>query len=536
MTTKNYDYIILGAGSAGCVLANRMSEDKQHKVCLLEAGPEDKTPMIKIPGAFAYFMFKTKYSWGFDAKPVSNIRKGQPVHSPRGRTLGGSSAVNGMVYIRGHQTDYDTWQDLGNKGWGFDNMLPYFKRAETNQRGSDEFHGADGPLYVSDPINNYTLNTSFIQAGQEAGQPLSTDFNNTNTFEGVGFYQFTIKDGERCGVSRAYLKPVKHRDNLTIHCDSQIKRIIFKDKRAVAVEYEQNGIIHTIQANKEILLSSGAFGSPQILMLSGVGDQTELAEHGIDVIHHLPGVGKNLQEHADACVLQANKKTDGFTFSPLGLLKLVPDTFKYLHNKTGKHANSITHAGGFIKSSAEHTVPNLQIHFVPLLFDDCGRDLKLMSKHGYSCHVCLLRPESRGTVSLRSSNHYDPLEIDYNFLATAADRKQLVDGIRQVRNILAQPGFDSHRGEELYPGKDAQSDDEILQKCKDRLGLVFHPVGTCKMGYDSEAVVDDQLKVHGLSGIRVIDASIMPTLVSGNTNAPTIAIAEKAADLILAGE
>ena len=532
MSTLTFDYVIIGAGSAGCVLANRLSQESDKTVLVLEAGPRDKSPLIKVPGAFAYFMYSKKYNWRYETEPVADIRDGQPLFCPRGKTLGGSSAINAMVYIRGHQSDYDHWEAQGNTGWGFDSMLPYFKKAETNERGADDYHGDQGPIYVSNTHNTYPLNECFLAASEQAGFPITSDFNGPQ-FEGAGYYQFTIKDGERCGVSSAYLKPAMARQNLFVECEAFVDRILFENKVATGVEFSQQGGTHVVHAREEVILCGGSFNSPQTLMLSGIGDKEELQQHGIPVIHDLPGVGKNLQEHVDACVLVKSKKKDGFSTTPVGLLKMLPDTFDYIRNKQGNLANSITQAGAFLKSSPDLEVPDIQMHFVPLLFDDCGRDLKLLSQHGYSLHVCVLRPKSRGRVSLRSSDPRDAMKIDFNFFSDPEDAKVLVNGIRVARKILASAAFDEHRGDELHPGTAIQSDKELLQKCKDRLGLVYHPTGTCKMGSDPMAVVNSELKVHGIEKLRVVDGSIMPTLVSGNTNAPIIAIAEKAADLIL---
>ena len=532
MSKTHYDFIIVGGGSAGCVLANRLSANGSHRVCLLEAGPNCKSWMVSIPGAFAYFMFSKKYNWQFDSEPKPDIRNGAPVFCPQGRGLGGGSAINAMIYIRGHRRDYDHWASLGNRGWGFDDLLPYFRKNECNERGGDEFHGDSGPLYVSDCRNYYRINEHFLKAVEEAGYPLTDDFNGPQ-HEGAGFYQFTIKDGKRCSAAHAYLYPAEERENLDIRCGAQVTRILFEGRRATGIEYRANGKTERVYANKEVIISSGAYNSPKLLMLSGIGEKAHLDQVGIDALHDLPGVGQNLQEHVDACVLQESLKSDGFTTSPAGLLKLAGEPFRYLFGKKGKLESSISQAGAFLRTSKDLDVPDVQLHFIPLLYDDSGRDLKLMSKNGYSCHVCVLRPQSTGRVSLGSSDPDAPPRIDLNFFDHPDDRKTLVEGLRLVRKILAAPSFDEYRGTEINPGPDAQSDEEILARAKAKLGLVYHPVGTCKVGSDDLAVVDDELRVHGLESLRVVDASIMPTLIGGNTNAPTMVIAEKAADLIL---
>ncbi len=529
---QTYDYIIIGAGSAGCVLADRLSACGRYQVAVLEAGPADRSPLISIPGAFAYFMYSRKYNWRYQSEPKPDIRHGQPVFCPRGKTLGGSSAINAMVYVRGHASDYDHWAALGNSGWSWRDMLPYFRKSETNERGADPYHGDKGPLRVTDARNEYRLNDCFLKAAAQAGYPLNPDFNGAEQ-EGAGYFQFTIHQGARCGAAQAFLRPAQQRPNLHIECHAMVTRIVFENRVAVGVEYVQHGQTKQLRARKEIILSAGAFNSPQTLMLSGVGDREQLQAHGIHVLHHLPGVGQNLQEHVDACVLVSNRQRDGFTASPGGLGKMLPDLIQYWRHKSGKLASSITQAGAFLKTHPELKAPDIQLHFVPLLFDDCGRDLKLLSQHGFSLHVCVLRPKSRGNLTLQSANPASPLKIEFNFLSEEEDVQTLLNGMRVARKIIAAPAFDQHRGEELHPGRAVTEDAELLQKCKDRLGLVYHPSGTCKMGSDALAVVDSELCVHGIERLRVVDASIMPTLVGGNTNAPVIAIAEKAADLIL---
>lgn len=534
-TNNTFDYIIVGAGSAGCVLANRLSESGKHSVCLLEAGTDNNSMLVNIPGAFSAFMFLKKFNWSFNAKPEKDIRNGEPMFVPRGKGLGGSSATNAMLYIRGQKQDYDHWSALGNEGWSYDELLPYFKKSETNSRGENEFHGSKGPLQVTDRPIFYNISKHYIEASKEAGFKVTDDFNG-NEQEGIGYYQCTIKDGKRCSAAHAYLLPVLSRSNLTVITHAQVSKVLLKDKQAYGVDVFVKGEKQTITVNKEVILSGGSIASPQLLMLSGIGDKIELSQHNIDCVHELSGVGKNLQEHVDACVLVKSKKTDGFTISPISLLKMLPDTIKYILGRKGKLANSILEAGGFLKSQESETRPNIQLHMLPLLYDDNGRDMKLLSQHGFSCHVCVLRPESTGTVSLKSSNFKDSPEIDFNFFSDKAgqDKRVMIDGMRLLRKILTAPALAQHYDNEVHPGNDFETDEQIFAKVKERLGTVYHPVGTCKMGNDDLAVVDSQLKVHGIKCLRIIDASIMPTLTSGNTNAPTMVIAEKAADMILA--
>ena len=531
---NNFDYIVVGGGSAGCVLANRLTEDGKFNVCLLEAGSNNNSLLVKTPGAFSAFMFLKKFNWSFDAKSSKDIRNGDPLFVPRGRGLGGSSATNAMLYIRGQKQDYDHWAELGNEGWSFDDILPYFKKSETNSRGESELHGGAGPLQVTDRPAFYEISKRYIEASQQAGFKVTDDFNGSDQ-EGVGYYQCTIKDGKRCSAAHAYLLPVLSRPNLTVLTHAQVSKVLLKDKQAYGVDVYVKGKKRTITANNEVILSGGSIASPQLLMLSGIGDKSELSQHGITCVHELKGVGKNLREHVDACVLVKSKKTDGFTLSVPGLLKMAPDAINYITGKKGKLANSILEAGGFIKSTDNESRPDIQLHMLPLLYDDNGRDLRLLSQHGFSCHVCVLRPESTGTVSLKSANYQDAPEIDFNLFSDkdGKDKTVLINGMRQLRKILTAPALAQHYENEVHPGNAFETDEQIFAKAKERIGTVFHPVGTCKMGSDDMAVVDNQLKVHGIDKLRVIDASIMPTLISGNTNAPTMAIAEKVADMML---
>ena len=534
MMNESFDYIVVGAGSAGCVLADRLSADGRYSVCVLEAGSGKGSFTISTPGAFAAHMFLKTYNWAFNARPDQKLRGGQPLFTPRGKGLGGSSSINGMLYVRGQQEDYDEWQALGNEGWGYRDMLPYFIRSEHHETlAGTPYHGKGGNLHISAPESaEYPMSEAFVDAARQAGFVYSSDFNGANQ-EGVGYFHLNIKNGRRFGAADAYLKPAMNRQNLTVLTDAHVKKVVFEGKRAVAVELRHKGQDRVLRADREIILSGGAINSPQLLQLSGIGEREALEGLGIRCLHKLPGVGKNLQEHVDACVLVSSRKNNGFTASVLGLLKMLPDTIRYMVNKQGKLAKSITEAGGFIRSRETLDRPDVQLHMLPLLFDDSGRNLKLMSKPGYSVHVCVLRPKSAGTVSITSANPFAAPEIDYNFFAEPDDCKVMVDGIHQARRILSAKAFDEYRGEEIHPGSDCQSDEQIIEKVKEKVGLVYHPVGTCKMGTDRMAVVDPQLRVHGLEGLRVVDASIMPRLISGNTNAPTIAIAEKAADLIL---
>jgi choline dehydrogenase-like flavoprotein len=529
-----FDYVIAGAGSAGCVLANRLSADPKIRVCLLEAGGDNRSPLVSTPGAFGYFMFSRKYNWAFQATSDGNARRGRRMFLPRGKGVGGSSAINGMVYIRGLRRDYDEWAELGNAGWSYADVLPYFKRSEHNERGASVFHGQGGPLHVSDSEMHYPLSRTLLEAARQAGLPISDDFNGPQP-EGAGAYQFTIRDGRRCGVNAAFLEPARQRPNLTVITGAHVTGLAMEGKRAVGVHYEVAGKSGLASASREVILSAGAYGSPQILMLSGIGDPQQLAQHGIPLVQALPGVGANLQDHVDACVLTASSDHGGLSLTAGGIGRMTAAIWNYWRQRRGLLRASATEVGALLRSSEAQTDPDVQFHAIPVLFDDSGRDISLLRKVGYSMHVYVMRPKSRGSVTLASRDPYDAPVIDQRLLDHPDDARSLIDGIRLARRWLSAPALAPYRHRELAPGPQCQDDDAILQACRDRLGNGFHPVGTCKMGRDEMAVVDAALRVHGIAGLRVVDASIMPTLVSGNTNAPTIMIAEKAADLILAG-
>lgn len=527
---NEFDYVIIGGGSAGCTLAGRLSEDPDVTVCLLEAGPGDDSFLIHVPAATAAIMPKAgKFNWGFETVPQKGLN-GRKGYQPRGKTLGGSSSINAMIYIRGHKSDYDNWADMGAKGWGWNDVLPYFKKSENREAGGDDLRGEGGPLNVSKLRSPNPTAEYYLKACDELQMPKTSDFNGTQ-FEGTGRYEVTQKDGQRFSAAKAYVTPNLERPNLTVMTNATTTKINVENGRATGVQCVIDGQEKTIAAKNEVLLCSGAFGSPQILMLSGIGDKDELAEHGIDSVHHLPGVGKNLHDHIDYIISYKSPSTDTLGYSVRGGIKAIKAIFEYRKHKTGIFTSNFAEVGGFYKSSPDVEVPDLQTHFVVGIVDDHARKTHL--GHGYSCHVCVLRPKSRGSVKLASTDPFAAPLIDPAFLEDEADMDVLLKGVKMVDRIVKSPAFDPIRGKRLYTHEN-MSDDEWREEIRTRADTVYHPVGTCKMGVDDMAVVDPECKVHGLDGLRVIDASVMPQLNSGNTNAPTIMIAEKAADMIKA--
>ncbi|GAB2703196.1 GMC family oxidoreductase [Aliiglaciecola aliphaticivorans] len=528
-----FDYIIVGGGSAGGVLANRLSENVNNKVCLIEAGSADSSIFVSTPGAFGAHMYMRKFNWAFNSQPdAGTSSRGQ--FCPRGKGLGGSSSINAMVYTRGHSSDYDHWAALGNPGWGFKDVLPIFKKSEDNENGANEYHGEGGLLSVSSVDRNYyKLEDMFITAAQEAGVPFRNEFND-NELEGIGNYQFTIKNGQRAGVRKCFIEPALQRKNLTVITEAHASKILIKNKKAVGVQYQQQGELKEAFASQEVIVSGGTFNSPQLLMLSGIGDKDELEKFGIECVHDLKGVGKNLQEHPTVSVVCSSLKKDGFSLSPGALATRTKELIQFALGKKGPLRHSITRVGGYLKSSNDVEVPDVQVHYVPILFDDHGRNLDLFFQHGFTAELNVCRPKSIGQVTLRNANPAsDPL-IQLNLLDDPYDIDVLVKAVRKVREIFNMPAYSQHKGEELFPGKDCQTNEEIAQAIRDKASHVYHPVGTCKMGNDDMAVVDASLKVYGIESLRVVDASIMPSLISANTNAPTIMIGEKAAEMILA--
>jgi len=527
----DFDYVVVGGGSAGCVLAARLSEDPSINVALLEAGGSNDSVLNRVPtGAALHIVRRNAYNWAFSTVPQAGLN-GRRGYQPRGRGLGGSSTVNAMVYLRGQPADYDEWAAGGAPGWAWRDVLPYFIKSENNERGANEWHGSGGPLNVADLRSPHPFAELFIQAAQQAGLPRNQDFSGP-TQEGAGWYQVTQKNGERWSVARAYLDPVRNRPNLQVITGAFATQITFEGKRATGVRYEQGGVARELRARREVLLAAGALQSPQLLIVSGVGPAEHLRSLGVPVVADLP-VGDNLQDHPDIILNHRVDNTDLLGLSFTGGIKLLRAIGRWRRERRGVLTSNFAEAGAFVRTTPEQSRPDLQLHFVIGMVDNHNRTYHW--GHGMSCHSCPLRPRSRGTLRLASRDARDAPLIDPQFLSAEEDLETLVRGFKLVRRIFAQPAFAPFDGgnpaRELYYG-DVRTDDEIRAAIRAHADTIYHPVGTCRMGSDERAVVDPQLRVRGIEGLRVIDASIMPTLVSGNTNAPVVMIAERASDLI----
>jgi choline dehydrogenase-like flavoprotein len=528
---NSFDYIIVGGGSAGCALANRISENGRFTVALLEAGGSHRDPLIQIPFNFAFTVPKGPKNWSFETVPQPGLN-GRKGYQPRGKALGGSSSINAMIYIRGVREDYDAWEALGNKGWSYNDVLPYFKRAENRVKGADDFHSTGGPLSVSPPRSPNPTNEIFIRAGLECQIAANDDFNGASQ-EGIGYYELTQNRGQRCSSAHAYLNPAKNRSNLTVITHAFGQKIEFYGKRAIRVVAKVKGQTQSFRANKEIIIASGAFQSPQLLLLSGIGPRDKLAPHGIDQLIDLPGVGENLHDHIDYSLLYKSTYPHVLGLNPRSVFRVAFNQAKYLFGRRGIMTTNFNESGAFIYADDSEPSPDIQLHFAFSLVDQHG--LKKHRTGGYTCHVCLLRPKSRGTLSLNDDRANSKPVIDPAFFKEESDLQSMLAGVKKTQQIMQAPAFDGIRGEALYAS--ASTDDaELIEDIRNRADTIYHPVGTCKMGPDSDAmaVVDSSLKVRGVEGLRVIDASIMPSIISGNTNAPSIMIGEKGADLVLA--
>jgi len=529
--TNTVDYIVVGGGSSGCALAGRLSEDANTSVTLLEAGGNGDTWLVNTPAAVVLMVPQTLNSWGFETVPQAGLN-GRRGYQPRGKVLGGSSSINAMAYIRGHHSDYDGWAALGNTGWSFTEVLPYFKKSEHNHAINNEWHGQDGPLSVSNLRTDNPFQQHYLKAAAQVGYPVNNDFNGAEQ-EGLGTYQVTQINGERCSSYRAYLLPhLGKRSNLCVEQGAMTQRILFEGKRAIGVEYRQGGQLKQLMARREVVLSAGAFQSPQLLMLSGIGDAAELQKQGIPVVQHLPGVGKNLKDHPDFIFGYKSNDLNLLGLSLKGGVALFREILRYRRERRGMITSNFAECGGFLKTRPELKAPDIQLHFVIALVDDHAR--KLHMGHGFSCHVCLLRPKSTGTVSLKDGNAETPPLIDPNFLGHPDDVEDMIAGYKMTDRLMKAPAFAPYVTKDLFTA-DVKTDDDIRAILRQRVDTVYHPVGSCKMGVDEMAVVDPALKVYGVEGLRVVDASIMPTIIGGNTNAPAIMIAEKAADMMKQG-
>ena len=536
MTTE-FDFVIVGGGTAGCVLAARLSENPQHRVCLLETGGDGKDLLIRMPAGVVAMMpgkpLKIN-NWALETVPQPGLN-GRRGYQPRGKALGGSSAINAMLYVRGNAKDYDEWASLGCTGWSYQDVLPYFKKSENNERGANALQGNNGPLQVSNQKTPRPISTVFVTACARHGIAPNADYNGAEQ-EGAFLYQVTqfhdaIRNGQRCSAAAAYLHPVMSRPNLTVVTGAQARRIVFEGTTAVGVEYQKAGVRTEVRATGEVVLSGGAFHSPQLLMLSGVGPADELARHGVPVVHALAGVGQNLQDHLDSILSYTSRDTHLFGIGVGAAVTQIGQFIQWRKDGTGLMATPFAEGGAFFKSTPDEDRPDLQMHFCISIVDDHARKLHL--GYGFSCHVCVVRPHSRGEVFLTSRDPMAAPGIDPQFLSDPRDLQLLRTGVKKMRDILQDPAFAAYRRKELYTAN-MRTDDDIDAHIRARADTIYHPVGTCKMGTDAMAVVDPQLRVHGLQRLRVVDASIMPRLIGGNTNAPTAMIAEKAADMMLA--
>ncbi len=517
-----YDYVIVGAGSAGCVLASRLSEDPNVSVLLLEAGGPDKKQEIHIPAAFSR-LFKTPLDWNYETEPQPHL-KDRKMYWPRGKMLGGSSSMNAMMYIRGNRHDYDEWGELGNPGWAFADVLPYFKKAEHYERGGNDYVGGAGPLNVAELRTINPITKACMEAAVAAGLPRIDDFNG-KTQEGVAPTRVTQKGGARYSTAAAYLRPAMKRPNLTVYTEAQAAKVVMEGKRAVGVRFLRNDAVQEERVNREVILCGGAVNSPQLLLLSGIGPADHLKKLGIEVVADLPGVGQNLQDHlATAVSYHCTQPITLFSAeNPVNFLN-------YLLFKKGPLTSNVAEGVAFLRTTPDLLVPDIELLFAPTLFVDHG--LTPAPGHGFTIGVVLLHPESKGSLTLRSTNPTDPPAIQPNYLASENDIKTMLEGLRWARKIGQSKALDAYRGEEFLPGAAVQSDEELTEFIREHAETLYHPVGTCKMGDDPQAVVDAQLRVRGVEGLRVVDASVMPTIITGHTNAPSIMIAEKAADLI----